>query len=106
MSRRDDDRGHRGHLSADDSRSPSATRLGRSWSVALGGTLAITLMLIRHADAAQSPAPVPPSKAPAALPVRYRPIGCLRRGPVAAYSHGPRRKEVALSFDDGPFPLT
>lgn len=39
-------------------------------------------------------------------PVRYRPVGCVRRGPVVAYSHGPRRKEVALSFDDGPFPLT
>jgi peptidoglycan/xylan/chitin deacetylase (PgdA/CDA1 family) len=30
----------------------------------------------------------------------------VRRGPAVAYSHGPRRKEVALSFDDGPFPLT
>jgi len=25
---------------------------------------------------------------------------------VVAYIHGPRRKEVALSFDDGPYPLT
>jgi len=38
--------------------------------------------------------------------VRYRPIGCVRRGPAVAYTHGPRRKEVALSFDDGPYPLT
>jgi peptidoglycan/xylan/chitin deacetylase (PgdA/CDA1 family) len=38
--------------------------------------------------------------------VRYRPVGCVRRGPAVAYTHGPRRKEVALSFDDGPFALT
>jgi peptidoglycan/xylan/chitin deacetylase (PgdA/CDA1 family) len=106
MSRRDDDRGRRGHLSVDDRQSSGAARLGGSWFVALGGTLAIALILIPLA-VAQSPAPPPtPNNAPAALPVRYRPIGCLRRGPVAAYSHGRRRKEVALSFDDGPFPLT
>ncbi len=40
------------------------------------------------------------------LPVHYRPIGCVRRGPAVAYTHGPRRREVALSFDDGPYPLT
>jgi len=40
------------------------------------------------------------------LPVRYLPIGCVRRGPAVAYGHGPQRKEVALSFDDGPYPLT
>lgn len=40
------------------------------------------------------------------LTLRYRPIGCARRGPSVAYSHGPRRKEVALSFDDGPSSLT
>lgn len=42
----------------------------------------------------------------ATLPVRYRPIGCLRRGPAVDYTHGPRRREVALTFDDGPYPLT
>jgi peptidoglycan/xylan/chitin deacetylase (PgdA/CDA1 family) len=47
-----------------------------------------------------------PGHAPEVLPVRHRPIGCVRRGPAIAYSHGPRRKMVALSFDDGPFPLT
>ncbi len=25
---------------------------------------------------------------------------------MVAYTHGPRRREVALSFDDGPYPLT
>ncbi len=48
----------------------------------------------------------PPGMHPVPLPVRYRPIGCVRRGPAVAYTHGPRRKEVALSFDDGPYPLT
>jgi peptidoglycan-N-acetylglucosamine deacetylase len=38
--------------------------------------------------------------------VRYRPVGCRLRGPVVAYRHGPRRKVVALSFDDGPSQLT
>lgn len=38
--------------------------------------------------------------------LRYRPVGCRVTGPPVAYTHGPRRKEVALSFDDGPFPLT
>ena len=27
-------------------------------------------------------------------------------GPAVATSHGPRRREVALTFDDGPYPLT
>jgi peptidoglycan/xylan/chitin deacetylase (PgdA/CDA1 family) len=39
-------------------------------------------------------------------PLRYRPIGCRVTGPEVAYAHGPSRREVALSFDDGPFPLT
>jgi len=47
-----------------------------------------------------------PLKPPVSLPVRYRPIGCIRSGPAFVYAHGPRRKEVALSFDDGPYPLT
>jgi peptidoglycan/xylan/chitin deacetylase (PgdA/CDA1 family) len=34
--------------------------------------------------------------------VRYRPIGCLASGPAIAHTHGPRRREVALTFDDGP----
>jgi peptidoglycan/xylan/chitin deacetylase (PgdA/CDA1 family) len=35
-------------------------------------------------------------------PVRYRPVGCVASGPLADRTNGPRRKEVALSFDDGP----
>ncbi len=49
-----------------------------------------------------NPSPDPFAK----LPVRYRPVGCLRRGPAVDYTHGPRRREVALTFDDGPYPLT
>jgi peptidoglycan-N-acetylglucosamine deacetylase len=47
----------------------------------------------------------PPSAAqplPSRPPLRYRPIGCVASGPLAARAHGPRRREVALSFDDGP----
>jgi peptidoglycan/xylan/chitin deacetylase (PgdA/CDA1 family) len=73
--------------------------------LALGGSLVVAMMLMGLA-AASSPVPAAPGHASAAQRVRYRPIGCAHRGPTVAYSHGPRRKEVALSFDDGPFPLT
>jgi len=39
-------------------------------------------------------------------PVFYRPVRCVRRGRAVAYSDGPHRKVVALSFDDGPAPIT
>jgi peptidoglycan/xylan/chitin deacetylase (PgdA/CDA1 family) len=35
----------------------------------------------------------------------YRIVGCHSRG-SAVYTHGPRRYEVALGFDDGPYPDT
>jgi peptidoglycan/xylan/chitin deacetylase (PgdA/CDA1 family) len=34
--------------------------------------------------------------------LRYRPVGCVAAGPREARTHGPRRREVALTFDDGP----
>ncbi|HEX5309109.1 MAG TPA: polysaccharide deacetylase family protein [Solirubrobacteraceae bacterium] len=34
--------------------------------------------------------------------LRYRPIGCVVAGPLADRTHGPRVREVALTFDDGP----
>ncbi len=40
------------------------------------------------------------------MQVRYRPVGCVRKGPPLAYRSGPNRKVVALTFDDGPYPLT
>lgn len=42
----------------------------------------------------------------AAGPVRYRPVGCVARGPAAAHFNGPSRRLVALTFDDGPSTLT
>ena len=38
--------------------------------------------------------------------VRYRPVGCVASGPLVARTNGPRRREVALTFDDGPSPYT
>lgn len=74
--------------------------------LALGVALALTLVPVGLAAVSGPVSPSAPGPAPAAPAVRYRPIGCVRTGPAVAYSHGPRRKEVALSFDDGPFPLT
>lgn len=39
-------------------------------------------------------------------PVRYRAVGCELRTGTAAVLHGPRKREVALTFDDGPWPDT
>ncbi len=51
--------------------------------------------------------PLPKRPAPGRQPpLRYRPIGCRARGLNAVYGHGPSRREVALSFDDGPSTLT
>lgn len=45
--------------------------------------------------------------AQAAPPLRYRLIGCRAAGPALAHRHGPRlRREVALTFDDGPAAVT
>jgi peptidoglycan/xylan/chitin deacetylase (PgdA/CDA1 family) len=42
----------------------------------------------------------------AATRIRYRPVGCVPTGLRVAHTSGPPRKEVALSFDDGPSGLT
>lgn len=68
--------------------------------------LAAVLGLLVGTRAPVSAAPAAPTVAPVGVPLRYRPIGCIRSGPAVAYRHGPMRKEVALSFDDGPGPLT
>jgi peptidoglycan/xylan/chitin deacetylase (PgdA/CDA1 family) len=39
---------------------------------------------------------------PPGAPARYRVVGCRSRG-TDAYRHGPRRREVAFGFDDGPW---
>lgn len=53
---------------------------------------------------AQGPTPSPaPGPAPVHGPrVLYRPIGCVQRGPLLNH-HGPSRREVALTLDDGPW---
>jgi peptidoglycan-N-acetylglucosamine deacetylase len=42
----------------------------------------------------------------AGAPIRYRPVGCVARGPAVAHFNGPARRRVALTFDDGPSTLT
>lgn len=81
-----------------------AFSLSVDWRLALGlasslavGMLGTTGLALPGASAAR---PAPRAQ------VRYRPIGCRVTGPQVAYTHGPRRREVALSFDDGPFTLT
>jgi peptidoglycan/xylan/chitin deacetylase (PgdA/CDA1 family) len=44
-------------------------------------------------------------KSPTPSTALYRVVGCRSRGDFA-YSHGPSRHEVAIGFDDGPFPDT
>jgi len=39
-------------------------------------------------------------------PLRYRAVGCVAHGGAVAHFNGPSRREVALTFDDGPSPLT
>jgi peptidoglycan-N-acetylglucosamine deacetylase len=59
----------------------------------------------------RGPSSQPIGSAPPAIPAPqtppnstlYRPVGCVRSGPVVAHRSGPRRKVVALSFDDGPW---
>lgn len=55
--------------------------------------------------AGSTPAPGPatgPPRPPASL---YRVVGCRSHGD-SAYLHGPPRREVAIGFDDGPWPDT
>lgn len=58
-----------------------------------------------RAGAVASPGPGAGAGHPAA-PVRYRPVGCVARGGAFAHTHGPARRVVALSFDDGPAAVT
>ncbi len=48
------------------------------------------------------PAAARPHSSRTLPPLRYRPIGCVATGPAIDHTHGPRRREVALTFDDGP----
>ncbi len=75
----------------------------------LGAPLTLALWLAPLTSAGGPPVSPPTSPGVEPAPsqtVRYRPVGCVRRGSTVAYTHGPRRKEVALTFDDGPYALT
>lgn len=71
---------------------------GRALPAALlGALLALALAVSAGSVAAES------NRASArVMPVRYRPVGCVAGGPLADRTHGARRREVALTFDDGP----
>jgi peptidoglycan/xylan/chitin deacetylase (PgdA/CDA1 family) len=83
---------------------PVISALPHRFVVALFGGFTLTLVLAAVAMGLAAAGKAVDRSTP--MGVRYRPIGCVRTGPLAAYSHGPRRREVALSFDDGPYPLT
>ncbi len=83
----------------------------RRVAVLVAGTAVLVLSAVPASTAQSPPTQVgatrpttPPS--PVKEQVRYRPVGCVRKGPAVAYRSGPSRKVVALSFDDGPYPLT
>ncbi len=82
---------------------PSISSPRHRWLFSVLGAIAATFLLVTVAFGLAAGSKPAERVTP---PVRYRPIGCVRSGPAVAYSHGPRRREVALSFDDGPFPLT
>jgi len=83
----------------------------RRAAVLLVGTATLALSAV-PASTARPPltqiGPTGPTTPPAPVKeqVRYRAVGCVRKGPAVAYRSGPSRKVVALSFDDGPYPLT
>ena len=62
-----------------------------------------------HSTPGSATTPAPPSTPPRhptpAPPVRYRLAGCRSRG-SRPYLSGPARREVAIGFDDGPWPDT
>lgn len=85
---------------------------GASQSTSLSALACVAVVLLAALSGAKvSPAAAPvraPHRSPRApsLWLRYRPVGCLAAGPWVGHRFGPSRKEVALSFDDGPYPLT
>jgi peptidoglycan/xylan/chitin deacetylase (PgdA/CDA1 family) len=84
------------------------SRAGR-WSLALLGAIALTgiagLVSPTHGAGSGLAGQTEPSGGvgpPVAAPsARYRIVGCRSRG-QGAYMRGPRRREVAIGFDDGP----
>jgi peptidoglycan/xylan/chitin deacetylase (PgdA/CDA1 family) len=83
-----------------------ATRSGAK-IVALALSAVVSVALVVQAASTRGAARPPrvsraPVHPPAAAPQnRYRLVGCRSHG-SDAYLHGPRRREVAIGFDDGP----
>jgi peptidoglycan/xylan/chitin deacetylase (PgdA/CDA1 family) len=68
------------------------------------GARAVAVVPSPAHTATRRAAPPPPAKP--VEPARYRPVGCVERGGAVAHFNGPSRREVALTFDDGPSTLT
>jgi peptidoglycan-N-acetylglucosamine deacetylase len=83
-----------------------ATRSGAKIAALALLAAALVILVVQAASTRGAPRKVStPSSvavAPArAVTARYRPVGCRSHG-SDAYLHGPRRREVAIGFDDGP----
>ena len=81
----------------------------RRRAIALAGLGVLAVIAAPGSSAWPSTGTVEPAEGPpvkAEKDVRYRPVRCERSGPATAFRSGPARKVVALSFDDGPGPLT
>jgi len=79
-------------------------RFPRGLAAVLAAALAPAALLAGSSAAGGAGSPPPRSAAPRVLaPVRvlYRIVGCRSRG-AQAYRDGPRRRAVAIGFDDGP----
>jgi peptidoglycan/xylan/chitin deacetylase (PgdA/CDA1 family) len=93
-------------------RGPGSAGSGRvdlALDEALAGTAPATVATNTVATTGQSgtaPSPSPPAARRRPAPLRYRPIGCIVGGPQLDRTGGPPRHEVAIGFDDGPYPLT
>lgn len=69
----------------------------------LAGLGALASLALFSASGPAMPALLPSGGSPAKpVSLHYRPVGCVASGPLAARTNGPRRREVALTFDDGP----
>lgn len=83
------------------------SRRHRASAVAASALMLAALPLPGTAQLAAGAGRRSPSAPPAAPRLRYRLIGCRAAGPALAHRSGPRRRrDVALTFDDGPAALT
>lgn len=84
---------------------PAASHV--TWATTFSATLVSTIFLVLTAamqsagGGSTSLGGAPPVAARPVRASRYRVAGCRSRGTVA-YLHGPRVREVAIGFDDGP----